>query len=393
MQFLCATGISSMAADVAIGVLLGVLTLASLAVVFHHLVKFGGAERGSKVSKSIVIVLLVGAVIRILLSLLVTGHRRELFETIYSTLEDPSYTEANYNPANRLYPLAYYALALFTLPASTAGLSFDTLTANLLIKLPFILSELATAYLLYRASAKYANEKIGLVMASFVCFCPVFFFASSLWASALCLTLPFLLGSLMCLVDKKDVLAIVLFACCLLLAKETMFAFPVYLVYYVRVWLRAVSKTRSEEADEKQKRAIWILPLVFVSCVLGSYLISLPYAGGIVGADLFKVFEFLYVTPFADNVYFANNQPNLFAIFGYNATALDVSVNQAVFALVFLALVGLISALIYHNRKNRAVTVLIVAFALLTGYVYFIGLTAYSILPFFVNTIPSLIRL
>lgn len=380
-MFLGITGISNAALDILIGALLTLLTVAVLFFAVYLIIKFSGKEKGADVKKLLIVVLVVGFLLRFLLSIAVIGHRRELFETIYATLKDPDYfIDPSEPPSTRLYPLTFYLIGMFAYPLLNGGLTYDNVILNAFIKLPFVIADVVTAYLLYRAGKKFANEYVGVILAALVCFCPIFIFASSLWGSIICLLIPIFVGAFLCLVEKKYVFAILIADLALLVAKEGMIILPVMFAYFLVVWIKSVIDYFKFGKKEVGKNII-LIPLVAVLGQVLIYLISLPYTIPISGATYADFVELFFIIPIKDNRYFGENALNIYSVFGFNTEYAKSVIDQMVIAIIFAVFIAIITGVVYLSKRNRAVIVVFATYAVLTVTTYFVGFTALSVIP------------
>ena len=375
------TGISNTALDIVIGVLLALVTVAVLFFTVYFLIKYSGKEKGADLRKLIIIVLVIGFLVRIVLSLAVLGHRRELFETIYATLKDPDYyIDPSEPPSSRLDPLTYYLIGMFAYPLLNMGLDYDNVFLNLGIKLPFIIADIVTAFLMYRAGKKFVNEYVGLILCALVCLCPIFMFASSLWGSIVCLIVPLFVGAFLCLVEKKYIFAIIIADLALITAKEGMIIFPVIVEYFAVVWIKSIIDYAKTKKKESLKNII-IIPAVAILSKVFIYLISIPYTAPITSASYADFVELFFIIPIKNNFYFGENALNIYSVFAFNAEYAKSVIDQMMIAIIFAVFIAGITVAVYLSKRNRAVIVVFSTYAIMTICTYFVGYTAFSVLP------------
>ena len=145
-----------------------------------------------------------------------------------------------------------------------AGLDQNSVLMQLIIKLPLIIGDIATALLLYEAGKKYLNEYVGTILAALIMLCPVFIFASSVWSSVYSLLTPIGLGSFYALVNKKHSIALTLYGFAMLLTREASYLFPLYLVYFGYIWAKSLVNLSKKEGDCKGNTIIAIKIVVFL---------------------------------------------------------------------------------------------------------------------------------
>ena len=192
---------------------------------------------------ALLVIILMGVLVRIALAFISAGNRSELQIMIdaaeeWSKRGASEYIRRHYSDLTNsatgrfLYPLAYYYVGLTAGSLISAGLESSSVAISMVLKLPLIISDAVLALVIYKIGRKYRNEQIALVMAAFVCFCPLFIFASAVWTSVFSVLSCLLVISFYALVEKKHVLSIAVYSVSMLVAKEASYLFPIYLVYY-----------------------------------------------------------------------------------------------------------------------------------------------------------------
>ena len=393
MQFL-ATSVVNYAQGIMLSSVFGILTLLTIFFAIFYLVKFGGNDKaetniliGKKVftiKKLLFIVILVGILARIICGLLVIGHRREFVETIYYSLQSISkYDSSDTNKI--LYPLTYYVMQLFAGIWISSGVSTDAVLLNFSIKIPFILADVAVAFILFSIAKKYFNQKVGLITSAFVMLCPMFIFTSSIWGSIVTLVCPLILLGFNLILNKNHVGAIAIFSISTLIAKEAVILLPVITVYFLYVWIKSISARFSGKNTSEDRRNSWLIPLTTVFCVVFGYLICLAYTSQFNVFSFFEVINEFYIKPFTKVFYFGENVANIYVLFGKNETVPSMKIpsnfNAVLMLVMFILLLICLTLAIFFRKKNRSLTILIGAYVFLTVNVYYVGLTAMTILP------------
>lgn len=374
MPLISTNNLSEFVTDSILSILLIVATILCVVVAFVLIKKYENKGKGHDFKKVLTTILLCGFAIRILLSFLVIGHRRELDEVIYKTLN---------NPKGLLYPITYYLIGFFNLPSALSGTFIEnSVLSNVMIKLPFIFADIASAYIIYKFASKYANEYIGLIACGFVCFCPLFVFASSMWASIITLIVPFMLATVYCVITKKHMLAIIFYGCAMLCAKEAVVFLPAFAIYYGYVFIKSLIQYKSNPEKFKITSNPLFIPFYAIGTFLAGYILSLPYLISFDGAGIIDYFYRYFVSPFVDVVYYSQNAPTIFTFFGcyenFKATELPSGYNVILFISLFVVVLAIISFVSIKFSNNRAVSVLNVAYIGLTAFTYFVGFSAVS---------------
>lgn len=373
-MFLGITGISNPALDIIIGVLFTLATLAVLFFAVYFFIKYANKEKGADVKKILIIVLVLGVLIRILLSVLVMGYRKELFQTIKWSLENPN------DSSEPLSPLTFYLISMFAYPLLNLGLPYDNFLVILFVKLPFIIADAITALLLFRAGKKYANEYVGVILSGLVCFCPIFIFASSLWGSVLCLLVPLFVGSMLCIAEKKYVLAIIISDLAIIVAKEGLILFPIFTAYFSALLVKMIiDYTKHGKSD--LLKSIILIPATAILSKVAIYLISMPYVAPINGYSYWDFVELIYILPIKNNWYFGENAMNIYSVFGFNTKTVPLSINQTLIAVLFAVFLLAITLVAYILKRNRALILVFATYAVVTVCTYFVGFSALSLFP------------
>ena len=394
MQLL-ASSVINYTQGIVLSALFGVLTLLSIFFAVFYIVKFGGESKdcnediliGKKVfsiKKMLLFVLLVGVAIRIICGLLVIGHRREFAETIYYSLQYVSkYDETDTNKI--LYPLTYYIMQIFAGIWINGGASTDSVLLNFNIKIPFIIADVVTAFVLFNNSKKYFNQKVGLVLFSLVMICPIFVFVSAIWGSVITLIVPVVLIGFSLILSKKNAGAIAVFSIATLLAREAVILTPVLFVYFAYVWFKSLKALSLKKYDKEDKLNFWSIPFVMCLSICFTCLLSLAYTSQFNMFSFFEIINEFYIKPFTKIYYFGENAANLYVLLGKSESVPDMWIPSEfnavlMFAMFVVALIA-ITSVVFFAKKNRATLLLVSAYAILTVNVYYVGFTAISVLP------------
>lgn len=382
---------ANIGADCALIIVMFLLTLVTLATAVWLLAKFINEEKGRNTVKYAAIVVAAGVAIRLLCAVFVGGDRNDFID--YNTAID--YFVNNgvfyyyYKVGVKIYPLSFYMLALFGGLGHAFGLASGSAWLTLLVKIPYIAADAFTAVILYRMGKRHVNSEVGTVLAAVYSLCPVFFAMSGMYGSPLALALPFVLLSFSSLIEKKHLTAIILYALSMLCAKETIYLYPIYLVYYGFLFVRAIvlyAKYRKNIGDNGADKPadsdlIYNLPLYAVGAFVLQYVVSLPLIVKDYNANPFKFIYRAFLKPLVTPEYFSYNGLSIYNIFGKNAEAINVTFPSVAFTVCFGVLIFAIVAVVYFSKKNRAVLPLLGAYVLFTIASYFPDSTPVSIIP------------
>ncbi len=341
------------------------------------------------------IVLFAGAVIRIIVAFSMrglVGNNSEMaatrtgytgiYQMVYSLINDgltgfwESYASALY------YPITMYILAFFgSVGALFFPMELSSVPTMIFLKLPFVISDILLAYVVYKIAEKYAGELTALALGGLVAICPVFMLGA-IWPSYLTFFALALAIMIYFMLERSYIKLIVTYTVSVLLCFEAIFLLPavaVYLIYaYVRMWK---SSKAQADVDASAHSMLIKLPIATLACIIGAYLITLPFALGSVGANPFAMLYILYLRPFDKFAYFTYNGLSLYNIFNKNGVELTLAFPTFVFSLLFIAAIIAVTVIIYLSKKNRASLVMFISYLLFTINVYFVNSSEITLLP------------
>lgn len=387
--------------DVMIIVVMFLLTVATIATAVWLLAKFVNAEKGGNVTKFVALSVIAGVAIRVLCAAFFGGNRNDFID--YNTAID--YFLSNgvfyyyYKVGVEIYPLSFYMIALFGGMGRTFGLASGSAWLTFMIKIPFIVADVCSALIIYNLGKKYVNSEVGAVLAALYSLCPVFFAASGIYGSTITLVIPFLLASFAMIVEKRHFTAIVLYSVAMITSKEAIYLYPIYLIYYGYLFVRAIIsclkyRKGADNTDDNMPSdadLIYKLPLYFIGAFLLKYVVSLPLIVKDYNANPFKFIYRVFLEPLASLKYFSYNGLSIYNILGKNAESINVTFPNVAFTVCFGILVSAIVAVVYFSKKNRAVLPLLGAYILFTLMSYFPDSVPMSALPILALLIMSFI--
>lgn len=384
MLFLSQNGITSVASDVTVVLFLVLLTVGTILAVIYFLCKY--SQDGSPVRKkktAIAIIIAVGAVVRIVFGMCIRGYREDydLFADMFAHLGTEGlggYYEGK--PDATLYPIVYAVYLLFGGISYVTGLSDFALGAQFMIKLPLIAADILIAYGIYKIARKYFNERIALVLFAFVCACPAFFIASTVWTSQIVFTALFAVWGCYFLARKKYGLTIGFFTAAAFSSKEGIFLFPVAAVFSGYHFVKAAINIKKDKPSAKsvtdgRYSAICEVPCAFVGSLLAAYLLGL-FMTYSYSFDPFKyIYEFT-ISPLVSWDFFTFNGLSVYSLFNQNGQEAGARFPSWVFACVFAAIIAAVVCIVYFSKRNRATMVMLAAYSLFTLSVYYPGMDA-----------------
>ncbi len=395
MSIFANAGMNSVATDILFAVIMGLMTVAVIIVGVWLLVKFLGKDKNDKpkderlFTKVLSLLIFGGILLRIVLMLLIKGHRGD-FDVIADAME---YVGRNgisqYYDAKGilLYPLTLLIYSLLGLIANAANITSASYAMVVFVKLPLIAADIASACVLYRLAKRYVNGYVALIISGIFLLTPMFMISSSVWGSVYSL-LSLALILCMYFTATKNILGLFAsYTASLLVMKEAIYLFPLFAVFIVYGFVKALSKTIKEKipASEiwKNPDACQVIrtPVYLVSAVILGYVISLPTFIGSFGASFFGWIYNFGLKPLSSASTFGTNSLGIFNIFVRNGDSLGSAFPTVVFAVIFAVLILGIVLLIYLSKKNRANLVYLGAYIVFTLATYYVGFSALSLVP------------
>jgi len=396
-------------------------------------------ESGFRVSHAILLVIIIGAVVRIAFALLTNGYlgsnprRLYLYNNrgglvqYYAAMRDLFTGQPLGTNAQGIYPIPFLFLTIFGGLASLFGPINHlnpSIATQLLFRMPFIIFDLATAMLLYFAAKKYANQKVGLGLVIIYSLSPIFFFSSGIWGSTFSILAFFIVLSLYFMADRNFLGLTIAFSLALLTGRDAMLFSPVFLVFMGFHFIKAIKLIKSEKQKEqdlkntrgrksakteeeeitalqnkkplifdKDKGLAIRIPLFFVGAIIGMYVLSLPFLGVYnINFNPFRWFASVFITPFGSGMsYVTNNGMTIYNLFGRNNRPISDNVPPMVYsALFFLVAIALVIT-IYVSKKNRANLVLVASYLVFTLSLFYMDFSELNLITVLASLLLSFI--
>lgn len=388
MSLFSQSGITSVAADTTVSVLIALLSLASFVCLIVFLCRF--ADDSAPVKRKNIVLLCIfgaGAIIRLVFGLCIRGYRADygLFTDMFDSLKVSGLGDYySGDTSATLYPIVYFVYLIFGGLANATGLGDFALGTQFAVKLPLIVADLLAAYAVYKLAARYFNNRVALTLCAFVCVCPVFFMGSAIWCTPIVFTACFFCFACYFIARKNYIPAIVFATAAAFSSKEGIYIFPIMLVFCMFHFVRAaVNLLQREKSGEKtlatrnpaDVRTVISIPLAFFGSLALAYLLG-----------LFMIFDYSYnpftyiyeftLAPLVGWKYFTYNGLSVYAIFNQNGASPAARFPSWVFVGVFTVIIAAVVCVVYFTKRNRATLVMLAAYALFTLQVYYPGSTA-----------------
>ena len=350
MSLFSQSGITSVAADATVAVLIALLSVASFVCLVVFLCRF--ADDTAPVKRKSVALLAIfgaGAVVRLTFAFCIRGYRADyaLFTDMFDNLKTSGLGGYYSGDASEvLYPTAYFVYLIFGGLANVTGLGDFALGTQFAVKL---------------------------------------FMGSAIWCTPIVFTACFICFSCYFVARKSYAPAIAFATAAAFSSKEGIYIFPILLVFCAFHLVRALTDIRRRAKDKAQGRqssedntavrTAIVIPLAFVCALVAAYALG-----------LFMIFDYSYnpftyiyeftLAPLVGWKYFTYNGLSVYAIFNQNGGAPAARFPSWVFVGVFAVIITAVVCVVYFTKRNRATLVMLAAYALFTMQVYYPGTTA-----------------
>lgn len=277
--------------------------------------------------------LCAGFLLRIALSTVMEGYGSDLnlFRSWAETASN-NFLQFYSNARSGDYPPLYmYVLFLIGKIASISSInSYYTV----LLKLPSILADIATAYIIYKLSSKYLSFEISVLISGFYIFNPAVFIDSTLWGQVDSFFALLIVISLFLLSEGKTMCSAVLFTCSVLMKPQGIIFLPV--IFFELV----------------QRRDIKLFIKSILSALITAVIIILPFSFNQSPTWIFK----LYAKTISEYPYASVNGFNFFNLLGGNykqSSSTFFIFSYQIWGMSAIVAVTLFTWFIYIKGKSR----------------------------------------
>lgn len=290
--------------------------------------------------------------LRIVLAVHIQGHPFDLrlfrsWATAAANNLSRFYSGGNSSDYPPLYIYVLYGIG------KIGGLSGMSPYMMLLLKLPSILADLLTAFLLYKLAGKYLSPKLIFWIPVFYLFNPAVFVNSAIWGQADSFFTLLVVSAILLLSEHKIILAAVFFAAAVLMKPQGLIFVPVLFFELVR----------------QKKMLLWFKALL--AGVVTAAAIILPFSPNMNPLWIIK----LYTGTLAEYPYASVNAFNLFHLLGANYTRDSSTLlffSYHTWGMVFIFLITCLAWYLYI-RKNSSLMAPPAALLLISGVFIFSG--------------------
>lgn len=338
----------------------------------------------------LLVLLVIGFILRLIFVFAVKGFRSDvnIIVNLFTELKVNGFADNYYSDGVGVLPLTYYIYSFMGFFANLFGLDTDSVLMPLLIKLPLIIADLITAYALYKLARKYVNIYVAVIVAGFVSVCPLFVFASGVWATQYSLLALFTVLAFCFLASKNFVATIGFYGAALLTHKDAVYLFPLFAVFIIYGFVKSCillrkskSVTFKELLHDVNLRPVFSIPVSTAGFIIAGYLLSLPLMINSFGAGFFTYLYRIFLAPLAAFGFFGHNSLGIFNLFMRNGEQFGQNFPTVIFTVLFAVIITGIVLLVYLSKKNRANLVYLGGYIVMTLATYFVGFSEFSLLP------------
>ncbi|MDO4166652.1 MAG: glycosyltransferase family 39 protein [Eubacteriales bacterium] len=237
------------------------------------------------------------------------------------------------------YPPGYmYILYVIGAIRHAFGIVWNSNTSVLLTKLPAILADIGTGYLIYRVGKKYFKNNGAAILAAFYLFCPAVIMDSAVWGQTDSVFT--LLIAIMCylITEKKLIPSYFVFAVAILIKPQSLIFTPVLIFGIIdQVFL-----------EDFHWKKFWTNLGLGIVAILLIGLLMLPFG--------FQEAFAQYSDTLGSYEYASVNAYNIWTLFGLNWSSqfgTFMGLTYKTWGTVFIVLTVLVAAVIHYRAKNN----------------------------------------
>ncbi|ANS76623.1 hypothetical protein AWM70_20260 [Paenibacillus yonginensis] len=228
-------------------------------------------------------------------------------------------------------PLLIYFLYLIGRAASLPGME---IFFNTMIKLPSLLADVITGYLIYRLASRHVSTRLGFILAAFYAACPAVLVDSAFWGQVDSFFTLLIVLAVLLITEGRLTWSAALFAAAVMMKPQGIIFAPVLFFEWVR--LRSVKKA-----------AAGMLTAAAVVVLL-----ILPFSSGQDPLWIVKLFQ----RTIGEYPYASVNADNFFSLIGANhkdSSSVFILFSYQTWGWIFIVLTTAYSWLIYSRIRSR----------------------------------------
>lgn len=277
--------------------------------------------------------LCIGLLLRISASTLMEGHNDiNLFKN-WATIAANNLSQFYTSSKSADYPPLY--IYILFLIGKIANLPVMSSYYTLLLKLPAIIADIATAYFIYKLARKYLSLEVSILIAAFYIFNPAVFIDSTFWGQVDSFFTFLIVLSIFLLSENKIVFSSALFTAAVLMKPQGIIFLPVLFFELVR------------------QRNLKNFVKVGVSALITAVAIILPFS---FNQDILWIFK-LFSKTISEYPYASVNAFNFFSLLGANYTKDTTTLfifSYHSWGMIFIIITTAFSWFIYIKGNSRA---------------------------------------
>ena len=311
------------------------LVLGYAAWQYYMVPELGKAKKPSKDMVPLYILLAVGLVARIICACAYKGHNTDMAcftswaRSVFEGGVGNFYSSAGFTD----YPPGYMYI-LYIVGAIRQLFSLDGTGYYLLVKLPAIIADLVSSWLIYKIASKKLSTGISALLAALYLFNPAVITDSSLWGQVDSVYTLALALMVWLIAEKKLEISYFVFAICILIKPQAFIYTPLIIFGIIENYVYPEFKSK----ELLKSIGIGLCAIAFMA------LLAVPFN--------FKLVVEQYVTALSEYPYFTINALNLWGVFGYNWHQLSTA--GTVIGYIILALIVVASAYVFFKSKSNS---------------------------------------
>lgn len=262
-----------------------------------------------------------------------------------------------------ILPTGYlYYVYLVGMFADTMAIASNSIGMTMLLRIPNVVADIVICYLIFTLLSKHYGYKVSAIFAGIYGVCPIFFTMSTTYGDPFSISLAFVIGMLMFMMNKNHIGAISMYTLSILFSYDMIILLPLVVAYDVYYIVK----------DKKN-----ILPIVLTSlgAIAVIYLTALPFTISFMSGENPNQGIFMVFTRFFDyfdsNVLITNNTFNFYAIFGLASTG--VSLGIKICTLIIMTLFAIVGGYYYARSRNRLDFIYLASMSFIVWTVFGLG--------------------
>lgn len=338
-----------------------------------------------KTDTTLVFWLLIAAfALRVVISNYVVGHKTDI--NCFTSWGYRAATDgfaAFYTQGFSDYPPGYiYVLSLMSRISTLLGHgvhaadgSYD-LVCVLLTKLPSIIADLGSAYLVYRLARKKLRFEVSFLIMALIAFNPVLIYVSSGWGQIDQILTVLLVCSILLLMDNKPIWGGIVYGLSILLKPQALMAGPLLAIAYMMYVIddSFFAFTTVECKDKLSKRLLKTIIAVACACAM-IVLTAIPFSSK--ELPWYEIIVNKYLGTATSYNYASVNAYNVYALFGANWKSIDgiafAGINYGTLGTIGMVLSIVFSAVLYIIGRKKHSGALTLSVAYLFAALFTVG--------------------